>query len=326
MFACALWRMPWPVLAAAMVLVLTSCASGRAGADRWVHPYGATDPEAGLVWNVAEHRAASEEELLADLARADFLLLGETHDNRDHHRLQARILEGLAQKSGRRLVVAFEMIEANWQDAVSAQLARDPGNAAALAEAVRWKDSGWPPFELYEPVFRAALAAGATIVAAGLPSPRAREVSVHGVSVLPASLRERTGLGEPMPEPLLRALEEELYVAHCGRLARDFVPRMVAVQRARDAFMADRLARTTGNGLGVLVTGRGHARLDRGVPLYLRRLAPDRRLRAVGLIEVGSLPPEARAAAPFDWLWFTPRAHPAGHDPCASLAPVERDT
>lgn len=310
----------------AILFGLAACVPPAPPVSEWIHPYGATHPDVGRIYHVAERRFVDEEELIAELAAADFVMLGETHDNRDHHRLQARVLEGLARKTDRRLVVAFEMLDADVQERLTETLAAAPGDLRACARAVGWADSGWPPFEIYEPVFRGALAAGATLVAAGLPARRVREVSEKGVAVLPPSFLERTGLAEPLPEELLRALERELFESHCGRLARDFVPRMVAVQRSRDAFMADRLARTSGSGIGILVTGRGHARLDRGVPLYLRRIAPEKTVRSVAFLEIGSVAREDWASQPYDYLWLTPAAHPGSWDPCRTIAPRSGET
>lgn len=304
---------------------LAACA-GEGPKTGWVHPFGAAHPEVGQIYDVAQARVIDEATLIAELATADFVLLGETHDNYDHHRLQARLVRALAEHSGRRLAVAFEMLDSDLQEEIADVLSRTPADPEALAAAVDWSHSGWPPFAAYEPLFRAVLDVGATVVAAGLPAPRVREVSARGLDALPEALVQRAGLDQPLREELRQALEEELYVSHCGRLARDFVPRMVAVQRARDAFMADRLARTTGNGMGVLITGAGHARLDRGVPLYLQRLASGKRVRSLAFLEIGSVPRAAWSSQSYDYLWITPRAHPENVDPCSTIPPRASET
>ena len=49
---------------------------------------------------------------MADIAAArDFVLLGEKHDNPDHHRLQAWMIDALVAR-GRRPAIAMEMLDA----------------------------------------------------------------------------------------------------------------------------------------------------------------------------------------------------------------------
>ena len=74
----------------------------------------------------------------------------------------------------------------------------------------------------------------------------------------------------------------------------------------------------------MLISGFGHARTDRGVPVHLARLAPAATVVAVAMIEIveeqvdpsyysGQL---GASELPFDFIWFTPRADL--EDPCAA--------
>jgi uncharacterized iron-regulated protein len=123
----------------------------------------------------------------------------------------------------------------------------------------------------------------------------------------------RSGLAPAAPS-VRSALERDIIDGHCGaapepkRLAG-----MVEAQRARDARMASALKVPS-----VLITGIGHARRDRGVPLYLA----DRDLISIAFMEVqhGKRAPQAyfdgfASPASFDYVWFTPRA--PRDDPCA---------
>jgi hypothetical protein len=96
---------------------------------------------------------------------------------------------------------------------------------------------------------------------------------------------------------------------------------MVEVQRLRDASFASAAlrARATSGGQTVLITGNGHARTDRGVPVYLDAVAPHLRTAAVGLLETqpGAQTLDDYAPLPYDFVWFTaPAERP---DPCAAL-------
>jgi len=273
---------------------------------------------------VGEDRSVGERELVGRLAGARFVLLGEAHDNPEHHRLQARLLERLV-LAGRTPAVAFEMLSVDRQDAVDRALAEPGADPETLRVAVAWDESGWPPFELYAPVFEAALAAGLPIAAADLSASDR------------AALREREpaliselGLGEPLPDDVRLALEREIEEAHCGHVTPKMLPAMVRVQRARDARLAQALLGASG-GEGrhaVLIAGAEHVRLDRGVPRALARLAPGADVVSVAFLEYprDDAPggPEAADRAelaeryggspPFDYIWLTepePR-----EDPC----------
>ena len=141
----------------------------------------------------------------------------------------------------------------------------------------RWtgRSGGWPPWALYEPIARVALANDAQIVAADLNEAQKRAVFGEA-QALRTSFVRRTGLDRDFPAGLTSDLRDELHEAHCGQESPDVLRGMYQVQRARDAMMADRLAAASGKAGGILIAGNGHVRNDRGVPWYLARLEPGR--------------------------------------------------
>ncbi|NMO14189.1 ChaN family lipoprotein [Pyxidicoccus fallax] len=330
-----------PLLAASLLLLVSGCArsaatrsaspapTGETLQDGWQSPLHQDHPLVGRIWNVKAARFVDEAELLAALRDARFVVLGERHDQPDHHRLQAKLVRELG-SGGRKPALAFEMLDVEQQPAVDASLAKAPGDADALAIAVDWARSGWPDWSLYRPVFSAGLEAGLPVVAANLPRAKVREVVMRGPEALEAPLRERLGLDTPLPEDVAKDMRQEQDQSHCGHLPQEMLGPMVQAQRARDAHLADRLLDADRGDGGVLITGNGHARTDRGVPAHLSRRAPERKVLAVGLLEVDakSLEPKDYAASystgalPFDYVWFTP-AMPM-EDPCASLRERKR--
>jgi uncharacterized iron-regulated protein len=303
---------------ALLALLLAACQAG----GPWRHELGADDPRTGRVLDVAQQRYVEREALLADLADADFVLIGERHDNLDHHRLEAELTAALQAAAPEPRVVAFEMIPSDRQLALVEHLQAHPGDAAGLGAAVDWQDLGWPDWRLYQPIAAAALAPGATIVAADLSALEKEAVFHLGPGVLRASLVRRTGLDRRLPDALAAGLAQELRDSHCGTLPEPVVEGMFRVQRARDAMMADRLATVAGRRGGVLIAGNGHVRKDRGVPWYLARLRPEARILSVGLVEVGG--PVDADDLPYDYAWFTPRVDDApacGEGAAASFRP-----
>jgi uncharacterized iron-regulated protein len=308
----------------ATALLLSSCATAGKGppgvALTWRSPLHRDHPLVGRVWNVREARFGTEAELQAAVARGRFVLLGETHDNPDHHLLQARLLRTTL-AGGRRPALALEMLDPDQQEAVDAVLSGPAPSPAALATAVGWDRSGWPPFAIYEPIFQVALAAQLPVVAANLPTAMAREVVHRGTEALTPPLRALLEAAGPLPPAEAEERRAEMQASHCGQLPDRFLDPMVLSQRARDAHLGMALVAGATPGGAVLITGGEHARRDRAVGAFLQvaGVAPEE-IVSVALREVDPAepsPPGALDPAPYDWIVFTPGVDRG--DPCADL-------
>jgi uncharacterized iron-regulated protein len=301
-------------------LVVLATIVGCAGI-RWQSEFNRDHPLVGRIWDVRDARFIDERALDQRLSRAKFVMLGEKHDNPDHHQLQARILRAMV-AAGRRPAVAFEMFTTADASAIERHLAAAPRDAAGLGDAVNWKKSGWPDWELYQPIADVALQARLRIVAANLPPATAREVARHGAGALDQALVARYALDRPAAADIDTAMAAEIRSGHCNQAPENLLPRMVLAQRARDAQMADSLLAVAEPDGAALITGNGHARVDQGVPLHLRAQHPDAAIASVGILEVQpdlTTPPAYvrefdRDRLPFDYVWFTPRVDDS--DPC----------
>lgn len=298
-------------------VLLTACGAPtwRPPASPWIAVLDRDHPLVGRIWHARAHRFVTEAELLADLKRADFVLLGEKHDQPDHHRLQAQVLRGLVQ-AGRKPALRLEMLTPAQQPALDAWLATHPHDAAGLALAVRWQDSGWPDFALYAPIVQVALDARLPIGPANLDRASVHAVAQRGLTGLDPQTRARMGLDLPFDPSSAEAMRTEVVEAHCGQLPETAAEPMALAQRARDAAMADVLLQGATADGEVLIAGLGHVRTDRAVAAWLRRRAPDRRVVALGFVEVSAraVPDETAAALAVDYVWFTPRLD--DDDPC----------
>lgn len=291
----------------------------------WASKFGRTHPLAGRLWQPAARRFVEPAVLIAALAKAEFALLGETHNNADHHRLQAWITRELLAQ-GRKLAVAFEMFTADHAPMIAKHLAKAPTDGAGLGPATGWPKRGWPPWRHYRPIAQAALDRGLPLIAANLSRTTVKIIFAKGYGGLAPDVVTRLGLGRPLPPAMGAAMSEEIFQSHCGYLPRVHTGPMVAVQRARDAHLARSVADALGGQMRldgvILITGTGHARRDRGVPWHLARMTPGRSVVTLGLIEVrlGQNDPAAYGerfgakALPFDFVWFTARHDNA--DPC----------
>ncbi|SDL84850.1 Uncharacterized iron-regulated protein [Modicisalibacter muralis] len=244
-------------------------------------------------------------ELFERLARAPSIVIGERHDNPEHHRLERWLIACLAERSmlgG----VAMEMLDTRQQ----MRLARISHqrllqmNDAELRHAFDWQGRGWD-WSAYGPILRLTLSLGLPLGAANLPHERIAEI----VSA---------GRVPDLPPAVARAQRRALIEGHCGLLPESILDGMLAAQVARDRVMAEALAELPPSAL--LICGSGHARRDIGVALH----AEEKPL-CVGLVEVGhdqnwrdALPASVDAGPPFDLAWFTAPAAERG-DVCAAL-------
>ena len=284
----------------------------------------ADHPLVGTIWDARERRFVARTALESACARADFVLVGEVHDNPEHHRFQLELLAAIV-RAGRRPAVAMEQFDRDHQAALDRARIERPGDAEHLADAAQFDRRGWHwPF--YEPIVAAALRDDLPLVAANLSRRDGFAVVERGYDALGKSVAAHLGLAQPFGAAQAAAMEAAVRYGHCGKLPEKVVPRMAEAQRARDAVMADALLARAAAG-AVLISGNGHARRDLGVPLHLAARAPERSVLAVGIVEVVEdrvraedyVVPAAGEAPQFDVAVFTPRTERA--DPCVGFAP-----
>ena len=282
---------------------------------------GRDHPLTGRIWDVSAAQFIDRQSLVERLARADFVLLGERHDNPDHHLLQAEVLRSLI-AVGRRPAVGFEMLGLDDADAITGHLAAAPNDAAGLGRAVNWNQRGWPNWAMYQPIAEAAVQAKLRIVATNLPLATARKMTRDGLAAFEPRVARDLGLDRPPSEPVFARMAADIRDAHCGYASEQSVKAMVDVQRARDAQMAQSLIAAGGPDGAILVAGAGHVRNDYGIPIYLGAKAARKRTVSIAFVEVDNQKTEPQSYAlpypngrlPFDYVWFTPRVD--DEDPC----------
>lgn len=291
-------------ITAAAVFAATGCAS----------LHDVDHPLAGKVWDPSAARFISPADLQRRIAHAEVLLLGETHDNPEHHRLQLDTL--LTQvRSGRRPILLMEQFEIGQQGDIDAA-SKDGHDLATLLR-------GWDATQ-YRPLLDAAKQAGLVPRAANLPRERLRPVVRDGFSSLASGESERLALQASWDEPREKFMSGVIEASHCGKVSPQLRNGLVRAQRLRDATMADAVLRHM-DGPVIFILGRGHARRDVGVPLYIEARRPGTRVLSIGLVEVSAANSdasryEAERVGPepaFDVIWFTPRAERL--DPCLAF-------
>lgn len=294
-------------------LPLTGCSTSGHQAEATEHPL------VGRIWDVRQEEFLTPESLKARAVRAQHLLLGETHINPEHHRIQAEMIQALADDGGR-LALVFEIFERDQQHAIDRATSGPGADADDVAEATGIEDTGWD-WDLYRPLVEAALAARIPVLAGNAPREEVRRIAYSGLDSVPAERQVELGLTQPLPGPAHEALTQTIIDSHCGHVYGDMTERLVDAQRIRDATMAEVMLQAE-PGKTVLIAGGGHARRDYGVPHYILDRTPDADVIAIGLTEVLpelSLPEAYLDRLPgldvsFDYLWFTDRT--MTEDPC----------
>ena len=233
----------------------------------------------------------SADELVKRLAPAEHVLVGEQHDNVDHHQLQLWLLQRL-QEQRPQASLLLEMLTPSQQSAVdSLQNGDIEAQPEQLAEQLNWS-SGWD-WNLYGPIVTWVLQSDINLRAANLDREEIRTLYRTPVAVSPRYSSQA-----------LAELRETIEASHCGQIAEPQLSAMRGVQQQRDVRMGEQL--TAAPAPALLLAGNFHVRKDLGVPLHLDGAAPI----VVMLQEVGKPMPGAEQA---DYLWLTPAAPEQDH-------------
>lgn len=284
-----------------VISLLVGCQSAVPPLPEWQSPEGREHAKLGVILDLRSGEQLTPQQLLERLADAPRLLIGEQHDNPDHHALQLWLLQALAARRAQGSLL-LEMLTPDQQgrvDAVRAQLAAGK-QIEDLPAALNWQ-SGWD-WALYGPLLRHALAQPYPVLAANLD--RAQMLKIYRKRPL---LKGAASTAAPVREQLLAQIRD----SHCGKLPENQLPAMLAVQQQRDRHMAEALLAAPVPGL--LLAGAYYVRRDLGVPLHLRDLGKPAGALVLMHAEVGA--PVSPTAA--DFVWYT-AAQPE-QDHCANF-------
>lgn len=233
---------------------------------------------------LAKSRSLTANKVLSNAVERDFVLLGEQHDDPDHHRWQLQTLAGLyAHRS--EMVIGFEMFPRRLQPVLDRWVEGKLTVREFLTQAEWEKVWNFPP-ELYLPLFEFARINRIPMVALNVERSLTKAIGEKGWDNVPAA--DRAGLSRPAPAlPAYRELLSSVYREHLPGPRR--VPGKPApIDKAFEAFvdaqltwdraMAENLASRAVPGkagskpLLVGIMGSGHLRHGHGVAHQLRAL------------------------------------------------------
>ena len=119
---------------AVVAVLLVGCVAAPAAFElgAWQAPLGREHPLVGKIWDTRASASSPPTRWWRALTRARYVLLGERHDNPDHHRCRPRSCARCWPRAGGRRV-AFEMFTADDAAPIARHLAAAPRDAAGLA-------------------------------------------------------------------------------------------------------------------------------------------------------------------------------------------------
>lgn len=259
-------------------------------AQDWESPFLRGHPLIGKIWETHQGTWITEQQLHTKSLEYDYLLLGESHDNADHHIIQARLLNFLSAAGAAPVVVMEMLVQESWS-----HQPRIWGDVNVLQAKAKAYNAGWP-WELYAPVLKVVVRHRLELVAGNVGSDSLHKDASPDMDELLAEY--------PIVADDLRQLQHDIETSHCGFASAAQVQSMLPVQLRRDQAMASALEASRSP--AVLIAGRGHVRNDYAVPKHLR----NRDYLSVALTPVlaGLLDPENYMDKPklFDVLYFTP--------------------
>lgn len=233
----------------------------------------------GLIVSKETGGAIPFERMIRELKPAAFVLLGEHHESKAGHDLQARIIAALHVQDPR-LAVALEMVPAERQAPLSL-LCMGILTDEDFLRQTDW-DKAWGfPFALYRPVFETALARKIPLYA--VDSPRTvdiqlpiKEGGVLAEEALPAPAKPDPADAEPrrMLRSALKGLKA--MAAYEGAGLDRIVDELFRAGEQRDEAIAGHVLRARGKEGGqiVVLVGAGHVSYGFGLERKLRARSP----------------------------------------------------
>ncbi|TWA86435.1 putative iron-regulated protein [Azospirillum brasilense] len=241
----------------------TAAAQAAARTDACVPPGG---------WADAAARPLNAADLLRRAAASPAVLLGERHDDADHHRWQLHSLAALHALNPD-LAVGMEMFPRSVQPVL------DRWSAGQLTEAELLRETNWPKVwgydaRFYLPILHFARMNRLPVVALNIDRGLVSRTAREGWAAVPAG--EREGVGDPAPPPASYTERLRQVMAAHGPTERrsGSFERFVEAQSVWDRAMAERIAEThrQTNRTVVAILGQGHIEGRDGVPHQLADL------------------------------------------------------
>ena len=273
------------------------------------------------IFSLTSLKALSRGALIAQLSKKDIIILGEVHDNVDHHKIHGQLLNEINdfRKSGSHgkkdqitTSIVVEHLPAGNRVQFDSPLEKSLTNAGFNPQS--WN---WPT---HESLFSGISKSGLALIGGSLSASDGKEIFSSNGASAPTYLKllmERANLSDSFQQILFKEIQD----GHCGLFPENKIAQMAQVQRARDASLGYEAVKYAPS---ILVVGNGHAWNDVGVPQVIRANYPNVSLASVLFIEDrGVKDPRQlllqakQLSNKADYVWFTSTVD--RKDPCEKL-------
>lgn len=227
---------------------------------------GTVTLKAGEIRSTASGKIVNLETIAAAADGHRFVYLGELHDNPDHHKMQAAVIEALV-KRGRNVVVGFEMFTRPVQENLNGWTL-GWWNEEQFIEKSDWKKQWGFDFALYRPIFEATKKYKLPMVAMNVPRDWVRQVGRGGFDSLSADIKAQVPALD-----LTNNNHRSIFTALMGGhpMTGPQGENIYAAQVLWDTGMADTAIKYLGNypqssnTVFVVIAGAGHVMYGQGI-------------------------------------------------------------
>lgn len=232
---------------------------------------------------VASKCVSSLAQILPELAKANVVYLGETHDSPEDHENQLKIIQQLYQ-GNRKIAIALEMFQRPYQGVINQYLAGKITEQELVEQSEYEKRWGFP-WEYYAPIMRFAQEKQLSVLALNTPSEITRKVARKGLNSLTPSeraqippLSEIRTDNQQYRQMALAAFQNHQAAGHgnSGNASRFF-----EAQVLWDETMAESIAkfiRANPDYQVVVLAGQGHIIYGYGIPSRVARRLQDKKV------------------------------------------------
>lgn len=256
-----------------------------------------------------QQQQLTRQQILQELAKANVVYLGETHNHPEDHKAQLEILQALYWQN-KKVAVAMEMFQRPDQDKLDKYLAGKI-TEAELVEQTEYEQRWGFPWEYYAPILRFAKAHQLPVLGLNTPTEITRKVARHGLESLtiderlqiPAFAEIRTDNAD------YRQMAREVYDQHhqAGHGNSSSFEKFFTAQVLWDETMAEKIAEFVKNQPDyqvVVIAGKGHIVYGYGIPSRVtRRLNNSQLIQRSILFSVPKKTPVVGEKVIADFFW-----------------------